>query len=195
MVQSGSVWIEAVQVREALCWDTKWVAGPFCPRVPILNVFCSTAELKENAAVGKPVWRSPACTFAEVPQCFLSFISPGVQILFWLPKNTELFFCLLMHPAWIQLHTTRWSSWTPSAASRWASVCCWTRPGRPSSLQVVLALLRRSRATWTSRLRRPRRSPRPHRRAPMTPTGYEGRVVSHVGESAASVELRRRVSE
>lgn len=32
MVQSGSVWIEAVQVREALCWDTEWVAGPFCPR-------------------------------------------------------------------------------------------------------------------------------------------------------------------
>lgn len=26
----------------------------------------------------------------------------------------------------------------------------------------------------------------------MTPTRYEGRVVSHVGESAASVELRRQ---
>lgn len=54
--------------------------------VLMVNVFCSTAELKENAAVGEPCWRSPACTSAEVPQCFLLVLLSKFTILFCLTK-------------------------------------------------------------------------------------------------------------
>lgn len=49
-------------------------------------------EFKENAAVGKPVCRSRARTFAEVPQCFQGKIPSEVRILCWVPKTDSFFF-------------------------------------------------------------------------------------------------------